>query len=161
MNKNILYLTIILSIICHSVQANGRDSLDTQPTQPKNVIYLRLSFLVIQGAASINYERLLATTNKIFHESHYLRFSLGYSGAWGGYEGKAAEISLQEVFGAKKSHLEVGLGLWGIYDNFDEKVFLRPLASVGYRYQKPSGGFVFRSGIRFPELVYMSFGLAF
>ena len=36
-----------------------------------------------------------------------------------------------------------------------------PVISTGYRFQKPKGGLVFRTGIGYPEGVYLSLGYAF
>jgi hypothetical protein len=90
---------------------------------------------------------------------------------------------LQGIFGEKKSHLEIGLGLGVLYDKSSYEIgvsnanypypgfqpepskgdytSLTPAASVGYRYQKAPGGFVFRTGIGFPDGIYVAIGLAF
>ncbi|GEM_PF-2316273 len=36
-----------------------------------------------------------------------------------------------------------------------------PAAAIGYRYQKPKGGFVFRTGLGWVDGIYLSFGSAF
>ena len=36
-----------------------------------------------------------------------------------------------------------------------------PAANIGYRFQVPNENFVFRTGIGFPELLYVGFGVAF
>ena len=82
----------------------------------------------------------------------------------------------------KNSHTELGLGLGTLFDKQgygievsntsiphagNEKpsrlnhTTITPAANIGYRYQKPSGGFVFRTGIGFPDGVYLSLGFAF
>jgi hypothetical protein len=36
-----------------------------------------------------------------------------------------------------------------------------PVGNIGYRFQAPNKNFVFRTGIGFPELLYVGFGVAF
>lgn len=108
-----------------------------------------------------------------------------FSGAYAtwGSGGPYGSLSLQSVFGRKKSHLEIGLGLAALYDRLSHKIGISnanypyqgyepkptfgdytswtPAVSVGYRYQKPTGGFIFRTGAGFPDGVYLSIGLAF
>ncbi len=40
-------------------------------------------------------------------------------------------------------------------------LFLKPVFSLGYRYQEPGGDFVFRIGMGFPVLVHLGLGFAF
>jgi hypothetical protein len=97
--------------------------------------------------------------------------------------GPLGSLSLKGVYGAKKSHLELGLGLAALFDKSGYDIGLSnanypypgydsepskgdyinctPAVSIGYRYQRPIGGFVFRTGIGFPDGVYLSFDLAF
>ena len=41
------------------------------------------------------------------------------------------------------------------------KTLIIPAGAIGYRFQKPGGKFVFRTGIGFPESLYLSLGLCF
>lgn len=36
-----------------------------------------------------------------------------------------------------------------------------PAITIGYRYQKSTGGFLFRTGIGFPEIIYIGLGSSF
>ena len=154
MTKNTILLFILLAFVCFSAQVNGQDSLKTQP---KNVIYANVGKLFSPYLGYANYERLLFSTYIKF----YIRASAGVftelsdfkNGYWSNVP--YGSLSMQGVFGLKESHLELGLGLSTIlYISF-------PTVSVGYRYQKPTGGFIFRSGIGFPDGIYLSLGLAF
>jgi hypothetical protein len=111
-----------------------------------------------------------------------MRASAGAFASWGG-NGPYGSLSLQGIFGEKKSHLEIGLGLGVLYDKSSYEIgvsnanypypgfqpepskgdytSLTPAAFVGYRYQKAAGGFVFRTGIGFPDGIYVAIGLAF
>lgn len=179
MKKNTNQLLILLAFVCYSTQVSGQDSLITQP---KNVIYANAGTLGIWFTASANYERQLFSTDNKFYVIYYLRASAGAFATWVA-DGPYGSLSIQGVFGAKKSHLEFGLGLAAFYDKsgyeneFSSANYLyqgyeselskgdytniTPAVSLGYRYQKPTGGFVFRTGIGFPDGIYLSFGLAF
>ena len=86
---------------------------------------------------------------------------------------------MQCLLGRKKSHLELGLGMASLFDKEgynsavqnavyysakpsreDYRSFL-PAATIGYRFQKPDEGFVFRTGIASPDGIYLSVGCAF
>lgn len=179
MKKNTTLLFILLAFVCYSTQASGQDSLKTQP---KNVIYANAGTLGLWFTASANYERQLFSTDNKFYVNYYMRACAGAFATWGA-DGPYGSLSLQGVYGAKRSHLELNLGLAALFDKSGYEIGISnanypypgyesepskgdytnwtPAVSVGYRYQRPTGGFVFRTGIGFPEGVYLSFGLAF
>lgn len=179
MKINITLLFILLTLVCYSAQASGQDSLKIQP---KNVIYANAGTLGLWFTASANYERQLFSTDNKFHVNYYMRACAGAFATWG-QEGSYGSLSLQGVFGAKKSHLELGFGVAALFDKIGYEIGISnanypyqgyepepskkdytdwtPVVSAGYRYQKPTGGFVFRTGIGFPDGVYLSFGLGF
>ena len=77
------------------------------------------------------------------------------------------------LVGKKNSFLEFGLGCrylngtetvtsgWtGDKRDRDYQEFI-PAATLGYRYHKLGGNFIFRSGIGYPELYYLSLGFCF
>ena len=161
-------VVLILLISSLSGFAAKQDSL---PTQPKNVIYVHGGFMGLWFTASSSYERQLFARHKRFSSYYYLRASGGAYATWG-QDGPYGSLSLQAMYGKKKSHLELGLGFGGLYDKpgykYSDKTSSKidyidwiPAATIGYRYQKPGGGFVFRTGMAFPESAYLSFGYAF
>ena len=179
MKKNTTLLFILLALACYSPQASGQDSLKIQP---KNVIYANAGTFLIWFTASANYELQLFSTDNKFYVNYYMRACAGKFATWGA-DGPYGSLSLQGVFGLKKSHLELGLG-WGVL--FEKSSYeigvsnanypypgtspepsrgdytnITPAVSVGYRYQRPAGGFVFRTGIGFPDGIYLSLGSAF
>ncbi|WP_405384147.1 hypothetical protein [Maribacter sp. LLG6340-A2] len=176
MKKNITLLLIVLAFVGCSTQVSGQDSLKTQP---KNIIYASAGTLGLWFTASANYERKLFSTDNKFYANYYLRACAGASASWGA-DGPYGSLSLQGVYGAKKSHLELGLGLSALFDkgNYDNDISYAnyfnepdpsrgdytdwlPAVTIGYRYQRPMGGIVFRTGIGFPDGAYLSLGLAF
>ena len=179
MKKNTILLSILMALACYSTNAGGQDSLRIHS---KNVIYANAGTLGLWFTASVNYERRLFSTNNKLYVNYYMRACAGAFAAWGanGYYGS---LSLQGVFGSKLSHLELGLGLGVLFDKigYDSGVSnanypypgyepepsrwdytnVTPAVSVGYRHQSPTGGFVFRTGIGFPDGLYLSLGFAF
>jgi len=133
----------------------------------KNVITINGSDLYIVGSASINYERHLLT----YHEINYL-LNIGYW-TWyvaGSdynsntliYYSRIVPISLSILTGLGNNHLDLNCGTsitlyekygWNDILGADEEYDRNPkpkystfvlLANIGYRYQRPEGGFVFK-----------------
>jgi hypothetical protein len=132
--------------------------------------------------ANGNYNRLLKVKDRKWYGRYYLHFGFGTFASWGGI-GTSTNLSLQWLGGRKKSHLELGLGLVSLFDkegydigksnaNSPYSAYapepsrsdyrdIAPSATIGYWYQKPGKGFVFRTGVAFPDGVYLSVGFAF
>jgi len=148
MKKYIYLLFILFSLTFYSSQVKGQDVLKSQS---KNVIYANLGLFPTAG---INYERQLFSRDKKYYSIYYIRTCVGAFATWGS-EGPYGSASLQGVWGRKSSHLELGLGLMIFIDSYNYRRYSKiseyadpfPAISAGYRYQKPKGGFVFRSGI--------------
>ncbi len=169
------FIIYFLILILGSDNLHGQDSLRMQP---KNLLYANLGIGGWSSAASLNYERQLFTSEGEYHVNYYVRASGGTQAYYG--TGPYGSICLQGVFGEGKSHLEFGLGMAVLYNKggyergvvnasnpgFQEPskmdyIRYTPSGSIGYRFQKPSSGFVFRTGLAYPEVVYLSFGWAF
>ena len=59
----------------------------------------------------------------------------------------------------EKHHLEVSAGLVKSLDKYYD---IFPLSgSIGYRMQKPNGHFIFRTGVGWPEALYIDLGVSF
>lgn len=179
MKKFTPLLFIMLVLTFYSTKARGQDSLKIQP---KNVIYANVGTLGLWFTGSANYERQLFSTENKFYANYFIRACGGAFATWGA-DGPYGSLSLQGVLGAKKSHLELGLGFGALFDKVGYRIgvsnsnypypgyepepskldytYWVPAVSVGYRYQRPMGGFVFRTGIGFPDGAYLSIGLAF
>lgn len=174
-----LLIIILLVLNCRFEQVSAQDSLKIQP---KNVFYINAGSFGLWFTASANIERQLFSTDKKFYINYYLRAAGGVFETWG-IEGPYGSLSLQAIYGAKNSHLELGIGLGAMYDKANYKISVSnanypysgsspeptkysfvdvvPALLIGYRYQRPQGGFVFRTGVGFPDGVYLSVGLAF
>jgi hypothetical protein len=82
--------------------------------------------------------------------------------------GGAAHWDTQSLFiisrfgiltGSRRSHFEAKAGVGFFWDG--DLLSLFPSVSVGYRKQKPGSGFIFRTGIGFPDALYVSWGYSF
>ena len=70
-------------------------------------------------------------------------------------------MSVSILKGKGKNHFEVNLGVRTIFaKQLDYSCFFYPIANLGYRYQKPSGGFLFRA-LAGTDGITLGVGLAF
>jgi len=179
MNKSQIALIVLSTLVMTNVRAHVSDSV---VAQPKNSLYLSAGTLGLWFTGSLNYERLVHTTDKKYHIDYFARINGGGFATWGS-SGPATTLSVQGVFGEKTSHFETGLGIAWLFDKlsydigvsnanypypgsepkptiWEYSIFL-PAVTFGYRYQKPNGRFLFRTGLASPEGVYLSVGTAF
>lgn len=158
---NLILIFITISQISYS-QENS-------PNFKKNDIYATLGL-----ATNLSYERWVGETkNEKF--TFYWRNGLGIWSNWA-VGGPQFVTSITALTGQKNSHLEFNGGLTLLYDkqSYDigvsnanskpprsEYLQILPAITIGYRYQKPTGGFLFRAGIGFPEYIYIGLGSSF
>jgi hypothetical protein len=109
---------------------------------------------------ALNYERQISSGEKV---SWYGRLGGGWgadfsygifaeTSAWGGLG------TITMLTGKKNSHFELNAGAFfspkgevslgfAMGDSNTDGVFIFPIFNIGYRYQKPSGGFIFRANV--------------
>lgn len=143
-------LTLAALLLCPGIAmpSNARAS-DGQ--RADDVLYVEL--LGSGGILSVNYERMLGA-------DWALRAGIGWIGATGGtveptvvYLGAPLLVEYLGI-GTANHHLELGLGLVPTLTLGDEKhahlvIDTPPVIAVGvvgYRYQRPDGGFMLRAG---------------
>ena len=112
--------------------------------------------------ANINYERNIIQRSK----SHSnLRVGFGYAMFFTAGEGTYINTSFVHLIGEKNSHLEIDLGLkYMLTNSIEDAGFsdtLIPDIFFGYRYEKPSGGFIFRFGLNYPTILNLGIGYKF
>ena len=152
-----LFLTLSagLSAQADSTLTNNDD--DSRPLLLRNVIH-----------GSVGVGPVLSAT--IFYEHIFLqpagRGPAVY--ARGGYGSMAVLLADNSryvlvqggiITGRKNSHFEAALGAIYLFDNQLEG--FAPALSAGYRLQKPGSHFMFRTGLGFPEDVYVGIGVCF
>ena len=106
----------------------------------------------------INYERQIQSGKKV---SWYGRLGGGYglfiddifwpTAGWGGLG------AITMLTGKKNNHFELNAGAFIGNEGY---TFIFPIFNIGYRFQKPEGGFIFRANAGFPSLG-LSIGYAF
>jgi hypothetical protein len=141
-------LAILLVTIGFSAYAQHSEENEMR----KNSIYFDTG--VIPGYhAFVNYERS-------FHQgkwvSWYGRMGAGYGGflfAGGGFGALGAVTMLT---GKKNSHFELSTGLFRGKE--DRDAITLPIIDIGYRYQKPEGGLVFKAKI---GILGVGFGIGY
>jgi len=133
----------------------------------KNVIYATLGVEVddFYGTILGNYERMLIQFPNSFVQSFWIRVGAGCWGAWGD-QGSNYVSTLSMVMGKKSAHLEIGSGVLFTYHretkSFEPLVNDSHLAgNLGFRFQKPGGYFILRTGMGWPEFLYLSLGFCF
>jgi hypothetical protein len=111
---------------------------------------------------NINYERNIIQCPK----SHTnIRMGFGKILNEFGGEGAFLNPSMVELFGKGNSHLELDLGFkYMVTNSMSDPDFFEtfvPDIFAGYRYEKPSGNFVFRAGNNFPTFINIGVGCKF
>ena len=117
------------------------------------------------GNVTINYERMLFEFPASFFQAINVRSGAGPWVAWLA-EGINCFSVISLVTGRRGSHFETGMGVvftyWTESKDWDPIVNDSHFAgNLGYRFQKPGGSFVFRTGLGWPEGFYLSLGFCF
>ena len=140
------------------VLLTGQNEPNTKINLPKKNIYGELH-VGLFSEASLNYERSIYSGEKI---SLYGRLGGGYGGilVWMGDFGWGGLGAITMLTGKKNNHFELNAGGFLGFEDTDNEAFIFPIFNVGYRYQKPEGGFIFRANAGIISLG-LSFGYAF
>ncbi len=120
----------------------------------------------------MSYERLLVPHIDVFNTSILLRGDLGYfyaadlSTVTSDFVENYFALGLTTLHGTGKTKLELNIG-YGYFDDISFDSDIRPrdrfdfTGVVGIRYKKPNKNYFIRTGIGFPDWVYLSLGYAF
>jgi len=172
---------LILIFLSFTYYANAQENTTTALAKnAKNDFYLSIGYGGVSVAANLNYERKLWTTESKVFSSIWIKAN---GGVWAIWDSEGTQFSLAAVglSGHKNHHIEYSLGGTSLFDkvgydiaikNFDGKyVSSKPTkmeytdfmvyATLGYRYQKPGNGILFRAGFGYPEMIYVSIGYGF
>jgi len=74
----------------------------------------------------------------------YGRAGLGYGGVLLAEGGPGVLAAMTMLTGRKNHHIEINGGAFVGYDNYYGDTFVLPSLDLGYRFQKPSGGILFK-----------------
>lgn len=129
--------------------------------------------------ATLNYELIVSQEPTNFFKMKSLFIGGGINATIGEGVGYHAHTGFTGLSGAGNNHFELGLGIAVIFDKYNHdfairnnpstdpapplsnNLFLFPNITVGYRRQKPNERFLFRTGIGWPEMIYLGFGTRF
>ncbi len=100
----------------------------------------------IAGQASINIEGQIYSGKKI---TLYGRGGLGVAGILMATGGPGILGGITMLTGKGNNHFEINGGAFIGKDLELDNIFVFPLIDFGYRYQKPEGGFIFRTKVGF------------
>jgi hypothetical protein len=132
-------LLLVITILSVGFSANAQ-SLEKNKMS-KNSIYFDTG--IIPGIhAFVNYERSLYQGKKV---SWYGRMGFGFGGILLANSGFGGLGGVTMLTGKKNSHFELNTGIFSGKDIDYSNSFAYPLLDVGYRYQKPDGGFIFKA----------------
>ena len=151
-----LLLTFATLLLFSNLNAQN---LQASEQNNKNLIYGGIGVGGIYFPAYIYYERRL---QEHFLDSKFSSFVTVGSGAAAHWDGAsnyaAAKFGL--LLGEQKAHLETAIGV--SYFFLGDFTGTLPLAaSIGYRANKPGKNYVFRTGVSWPEAIYVSWGFRF
>jgi hypothetical protein len=126
----------------------------------ESALYGGLGITPLYGSITVNYEIMLVERPNLVFKKRGLRIGTGiyqYSD-----DGSLnIIINYTCLTGAENNHFELGLGVAYMHFLTTSGRYVAPAPNIGYRFQKPDGKFIFRTGVGFPELLYLSFGYAF
>ncbi|QHT69277.1 hypothetical protein GXP67_22880 [Rhodocytophaga rosea] len=138
-------------------------SLKAQDTQKKlsdklNIVHAYVGLIEY----NVNYERNIFLRPK---SSSNLRLGVGHGMFLVAGEGYYMNGAFVHLFGAKNSHFEINAGVkYMLTNSISDPPFsdqLLPDIFLGYRFQKPTGGLIFRAGINYLTLLNIGIGYAF
>ena len=165
--SKLLSIGIIGTLLFLSTIANGQingmrytDTTDIDETYNKHTVYGNIGWAFVIANMSINYEYKFFEKQDLFINSLSIKAS---GGIWAVMLVNGRFISVSAI--ALSGGLEYGVGIAKL-DNMDSPIgfansYYLPTANIGYRYEPPKDGVVFRVGLNFPQGVYMSLGYKF
>ncbi len=136
--------TVVLAAALCAFGASAAPAQQSRDDYPRNVLYLEVTPLLFIGNVSVNYERRLNPWLSA-------RAGVGAGYVWVVFTGLgAAGATTMLLYSSPhtNSKFEAGLGasfVTAFAGNPD--AHLLPAASLGYRHEPISGGFVFRTGL--------------
>ena len=148
------FLILILSITPLQLFSQDDPSAHNESELKKNSIHASIGTVILYSTINCYYDRVIFEKGRNKKNLGLLR--LGY-GWFGGIENDGQQYMLQS--GIQREYFEGLLGFSIRPQDGDEA--LKPAISVGFRWQKPNKSFLFRTGIAYPESLYLGVGFAF
>ena len=137
----------------------GQNEITKNIDLTKNSFYIE-THVGLCSQLVLNYEKHISSVGKV---NWYGRVGGGYGvslidGLFDSSEGWGGLGAITMLTGKKNSHFELNVGAFfsqkgevslgfAMGDSTTDGVFIFPIFNIGYRYQKPSEGFIFRANI--------------
>lgn len=147
-------------MLSHSANAQ-----DAKPDTSKQLMYNHsvhgslgiggLLFLYIP--ATIYYEHMIQKDLFGPKITSFIDAGFGYAGSWDG-DSPFLIARFGILTGKRKHHFESSVGIAHFLDPF---YGLTPSLAIGYRKQKPKSRSIFRTGVGWPEAIYVGWGVGF
>ena len=158
MKKNYMLLGGAIGLfISLSINVKAQDNGNSN-FSPRNYINVYVGLIEY----NINYERNIVQRSKSFSN---VRLGFGHASLLIGGEGKYINAAFIHLIGKKNSHLETNLGVkYMVSNSISDPQFsetLIPDAFLGYRYEKPLEGLIFRIGLNYPTFINLGTGYKF
>ena len=157
------FIITVLFIVSNSLVTAQEENIDSLKINlNKNSINLSLGpggILALFIPAHVSYERLFQ--GKVFgsRNSTIVDFGVGGATHWD-LESPFIISRFGILTGSGRRHFEAKVGACFFFAG-DMQNMLLPSGSIGYRKQKPGSHFIFRTGIGFPDALYVSWGVSF
>ncbi len=156
--------TVILILSLHFFCKNTYSQQDDykEKANDLNAIYFSAGTAVLWHGASLTYERGLNTNLFNKNISTFAKLGSGYYLIWDWspeYGGPWAFSHYGWLLGKDIHHFEISAGVF--YGFSGDLMGLFPSGTIGYRYNKPLGKFIFRANASFPEALNISAGFKF
>jgi len=155
-------LLIVLSLLSiHSCFAQTNTEVLNSEKPRKNVVFGTFGIWPMYSTIMGHYERAIIHHPNTFGNSIGIRLGAGYSTVWTDGGGINYSTNVFTILGREINHLEIGAGLLLAPWTLTKKYNLFPSFNLDYRYHKPSGSLILRTGIGWPEAVHLSIGYCF
>ena len=150
-------LIIILVLISNTLVAQDVKPDSIESKMYSNAIYGNVGFGGLYLTATAYYERMFQKNAQKSKISTFVKAGYGGAAFWGG-QSQYILGQFGILTGIRNHHLELSAGLVKFLDDYISS----PLSgSIGYRMQKPGGHFIFRTGVGWPEALYIGLGVSF
>ena len=169
-------LVVAITLFSHAIF--GQSEQVSSERVRKNVVQASAGFGGVIAAYSVNYERLVIQFEDNSLIGLWGKVGVGGWAEYGNNGGDYQQLTVGLLTGKRRGHLELNFGgarmynqqgfenYWMINDPQAKPVksnYVRwnPVGSLGYRFQKPDGGILFRTGLGYPEGIFIGLGASF
>ncbi|MBN1116917.1 MAG: hypothetical protein JXA77_06925 [Bacteroidales bacterium] len=153
--KLIFTFLIVILTVCVFSQEYNKDTLKYKINE--SAFHGGLGITPLYGSITVNYEIMLVERPNLVFKKRGFRAG---TGIYQYYDDGSLNVVINYtcLTGAENNHFELGLGAAYMHFLTTSGRYIVPAPNIGYRFKKPEGKFVFRTGVGFPELIYLSFG---